>query len=341
MHDWWVSNVKFDEFDTASPYANTGTADGWWTNTVFPMPSQGFNDQAYTEGQEPLAFWRTRMEFENDPTLSPGILKGFFSSGCYDTYTLNSQNMPNLRMMDYKITDDVGNMVAEITRGDDFKGTLSAPIINNPYVVKGKTYHIQAIVKNMNPPSHTTTYSPVSVKSLYAYDSNAYLTNTYDNYNTGIVSTDNPSSIPAGGTATFNYDYVIPASITKDIKLGAIISDGFFTSGDNFVPDDDKSEIRLQVQPEDMAMNGNAELYDYTGTQVNYPIDGYPYKFKMYVDKVQGATSIPNSSSSNPITDPYVTVDVTINSVGASQGLKGIRDKLKGSRREVKSSLLF
>lgn len=319
MHDWWVNNINFDEFETASPYAGLPVADGWWTNTVFPMPSQSFNDTAYTEGLQPLAFWKTRMEFENDPTLSAGILKGFFSNGSYSTYTLNSQNMPNLRMMDYKITDDAGNMIAEVTRGDDPKGVLSAPIKNNPYLTRGKTYHIQAVVKNMTPPNHDTTYTPVSVDSQYAHDANAWKTATYDEETDGIVSSDNPKSIPAGGTATFKWDYIVPASIVNDLKLGAKISDGFFTAGDNFYPDDDKSEIRLQVQPEDMAMNANAELYDYTGTQVNYPIDGYPYKFKMYVDKVQGDTSVPNTSSPNPTTDPYVTVDVTINSVGASQ----------------------
>lgn len=297
MSTWWVDfpNASFNNgLEPSSPYANTGLADSWWTNNIFPMPGQGFNDTAYTQGQNPLAFWRTRMEFMNDPTLSAGILKGYFFGNwgwSYSTWTLNSPNMPNLRMMDYKITDDVGNMVAEITRGDDPKGILAQQITNNPYLVKGKTYHIQAVVKNIEPPTHDTTYTPVSVNSLYAYDANAKKTNTYDSGTAGIVSFDNPTSISAGGTATFNWDYIVPRSIVKDIKLGAEVSAGFFNSGDNFYPDDDKSEINLTIQPEDMAMNKNAELYDYTGEQVTYPVENQAYNLKMYVDKVQGSTS--------------------------------------------------
>ena len=308
MSSWFVSfpDESFAGYKIPpSPYAGTQQADGWWTNTVFPMPGQHFQD--YTNyGQDPLSFWKTRMEFENDPTQSAGILLGFFSSGAYDSYVLNSQPMPNLRMMDFKIMDDQGNVLAEATRGDDPIGTLKTTI-NNQYVTKGTTYHLEAVVKNMTPPNHPTTYTPVSVDALYAYDSNANVANTYDNEDTGITDINNLTSIPAGGTATFEWNYPIPTTISQYIKMGAVIPSGFFTAGDNYYPDDDKSEIKLQVQPEDIAVN-SVDLVDQNNNSVSSPVANQLYKLVFIVTKPVGSTPIDNATLDVTYTDGNSTV---------------------------------
>jgi len=291
--------------------AGSSQVDSWWTNIVFPTDPR-WTDPAIA-GSDPLAFWKSRMYFTTDPTTGLVILKAWFPSGSYITWDV-PRDYPNLRITDYKVKDDNGNVLAEVTRGDDKDGNPTTLIPPTASVSKGQTLHIEATVKNETPPNHLTTATPVTLDTMYAYGTNATLENTWDKIDKdSVTSEDNPQSIPAGGTAHFKWGYTIPVSANQYAKVQAVIPGKFWTVGDNNWNGDDNAYVRFDIAQEDMELSDSIQLLDYTGTTTNKVGPGQSYTIRFFINKPKGNTPVGEAGNPN---NPYATLDYQITDKG-------------------------
>lgn len=205
---------------------------------------------------------------------------------------------PNLRLTSFKVVYK-GNSIADVTR-KDFAGTPIHQQIDD-YLERGQTYTIEGVIQNMQPPTHDTNpkSAPITLDESTTVDgkiSSQELTTT----------SDNKTSIPAGGTASFSFDYTVPLTAQKTIDFGEIIPSKYAQNGDDYFPNDNWSSLSFKLAPEDIGVT-SVQLVDQNNNPVTSPVANQLYKLIFTVDKPLGSTPIDNATLDVTYTDGVST----------------------------------
>jgi hypothetical protein len=234
-------------------------------NPEFRNPSKTLDADA--------GYWASHFSLSNNPDYSTGIVTGWHTTAgggsYYASFTFKSPARPNMRITEFKVTEkDTGKIVGLMT-GDSASNNKQTWSTNNQAVVKGKTYVVQAVVKNMNVTgltNHPTTYTPIRMQQMMAIDADTNVGKWTVAPNENIIPSINldPAtiihSIPYGGSVTFDnakndatgvsseWTFTVPNDVKKEFVYAAQISPGFFIANDNSYNDDDIGRLSFKVQ---------------------------------------------------------------------------------------------
>ncbi|MFJ8531422.1 hypothetical protein [Bacillus sp. NPDC094106] len=218
-------------------------------------------------------YWADRLSLISDPDEETAVFKGTRQGGRkYRTLTVKSDKPKNLRITDYTILDNGGNVVATFSRRDGVD-MGSSKVFKK--LVRGDSYKLVVRVKNDS--NEVTTFNPTKVDIGYSLNSTA-LRKGINNWNTTLSE---DTTLNPGQTITFTYDNLaISENAKKYIGLSASINKDHFLAGDNVNPNDDDAQLIVEVQGSGNMKAENIVLIDRDGREVAKPIPGEDYKIK-------------------------------------------------------------
>ncbi|KXY51460.1 hypothetical protein AT268_33865 [Bacillus cereus] len=225
-------------------------------------------------------YWADRLSLTSDPDAEMAVFIGTREGGRkYRTLTVKSDEMKNLRITEYTVLDNNGNVVGTFTRRD---GVDSGSSRTFKKLMKGEKYKI--IVRVKNDSQQETTLNPTKLDIGYSLSSTTWSKGS-NNWNTTLSE---ERTLVPGESATFTYDnFVIPLNSNKYIGLTGNINKDHFFAGDNTNPNDDDANLVFPVEGTGNMSAENITLIDRNGNEVEKPIPGEDYKIK-YKFKYQG-----------------------------------------------------
>ncbi|MED0951198.1 hypothetical protein P4T70_24420 [Bacillus mobilis] len=225
-------------------------------------------------------YWADRLSLTSDPEAEMAVFNGTREGGRkYRTLTVKSDESKNLRITDYTVLDDNGNVVGTYTRRDGVDNGSSQSFRK---LIRGEKYRIVVRVKNDS--QQETTLKPTKLDIGYSLSS----TTANKGWNDWETTLPQEKTLVPGESATFTYDnFVVPLNSKKYIGLTGNINKDHFFAGDNTNPNDDDANLVLPVEGSGNMNAENITLIDRNGNEVAKPIPGEDYKIK-YKFKYQG-----------------------------------------------------
>ncbi|MDX5808782.1 hypothetical protein [Bacillus cereus group sp. BfR-BA-02730] len=225
-------------------------------------------------------YWADRLSLTSDPEAEMAVFKGTREGGRkYRTLTVKSDESKNLRITDYTVLDENGNVVGTYTRRDGVDIGSSQSFRK---LIKGEKYRIVVRVKNDS--QQETTLNPTKLDIGYSLSS----TTANKGWNDWQTTLPQEKTLVPGESATFTYDnFVVPLNSKKYIGLTGNVNKDHFFAGDNTNPNDDDANLVLPVEGTGNMNAENITLIDRNGNEVAKPIPGEDYKIK-YKFKYQG-----------------------------------------------------
>ncbi|MCM3593464.1 hypothetical protein P4U99_22940 [Brevibacillus agri] len=308
-----------------------------WIRAYFLPANPNFRIPGKTD-DESAKYWASVFSVQSNPEKSTGIATGFHQKGnhvYYLTFTMKPPAKPNLRMIEFAITDkETGQIIGKVTRNPDNNKDLTVKRENlSQFVTVGKTYVMTAKVKNMIVPElakHDTTHTPITLDQMYAFDETSYQYGKWDIEKEDSVLPALPmAKIAYGGIATFDkqngsvttWEFTIPPVVNKEIVFGTRIPLGFYEKGDNINTEDDEATIRFKIEPEDIGVSSQAQLLDSNG---NVTVDVVPFKtygLRFTVNKAFGKKEVGDPRDPS---NPFATVEVEVSDKKTIKTLKGV-----------------
>lgn len=323
--------TKNESLATQSEYDVNFTRKVEWFKKYFFTENPQFRRSGKTLQQD-AEYWSRVFLLQNNPDWSTGIAVGYHYTGgnlYYMIFSLESPPKPNIRLTYYQIVDqETGELVATFNRTAGSNSNMKYAVNKvADSVVAGRTYKIQANLKNMDVPKldgRDTQHWPVGLDTMYALDENAKEFRTYNEIN--LATREDKYSARADAASIeygeairvlnmmgdsgvpVQWTYTVPEDAKELVTFRAEIPFAHYLMGENDITEDDWAEVTMPVLADDIATGINAELIDSKGRKVDYVEAGETYKVRMFISKFFGSKSI---GSNNP-NNPYASLDVTL-----------------------------
>lgn len=299
-----------------SPYApgrdlDDATRKIWFEEYLFKQFPQ-YKTRAQKEGYtgKEWEYWDARLMWQVDPVRGCGVLVGWHNTGgkpFYRTVYLTSNEKRNVRLIELAFYDEEGKLIAKATR--DENASYAEPVTNykSTELKRGGTYTVKATLKNMS--DYQTVTNPTILEYLIAYDAEVGKKDPWFEIDDIVNSIDTPTTIPAGGKAHFEWEYIVPEDVENKIQFVGNVPYEYYANYDNYDVDDDTLFLIFDIMKEDMEMINQIDLLDQWGNEVDYVMPGQVYNARFYVGKFKGET--PVGESGNP-KNPFSTINVTV-----------------------------
>ncbi|MBU5428175.1 hypothetical protein KQI41_17410 [Tissierella pigra] len=303
------------------------TFETWFRSTeIGAFFKQKALENGATPGEE-WKYWNERLAIQSDIDEGAGILKGWhYNNGMwYQTFAVPKIPENNLGFTKFELVDpDTGDvlisMVRELDENDVFNMTKEKIIYNNHKrtIQKGKTYKLRAEVwynsiKEDGSPGRPTQLGTIQIDRHHAHDENAKKYNIFDIEQTlangqGLVSYDKPIVLQPGEKANFEWDYEVPASVQETAYITVKIPPEYLQNGDNLIRQDDWLSITYTIAKNDIGFVAPVELFNSTGSKVNYVYPNEAHTVKFNIKHFLGQIPI----GLDPVDNPKTTIDVVI-----------------------------
>lgn len=312
-----------DKPDTAKK-----TFETWFNTTELGMY---FKEKAQEKGAkagEEWMYWNERLAILSDIDDGAAILKGWhYSSGMwYQTFAVpkapqNNIAVTKLELVDPEKEDEVIIAIYRTLDETDIFNVNKMKIryINNEGAIqKGKEYKIKAEVvyhsKNEDGSlGRPTQLGTIQVDRHYAYDNNVGKYNVFNkeekmSNGEGLVSYDKPYVLQSGETANFEWKFKVPDNIQNKGSIYVKVPPEYVSVADNLIRADDWLSIVYTIEKNDIGFVAPVELFNSTGSKVNYVYPNEAHTVKFNIKHFLGQIPI----GLDPVDNPKTTIDVVI-----------------------------
>ena len=258
-----------------------------------------------------------------------GLLKGWHNNGgrmWYQTFAIPKPPKNNITLTKLELIDpDTGEVIVAHTRELDPNDVMNVSKENlyytnyNALIEKGKIYKLRAEYwynsipdKPGDLPEPTKTGSIVLDRHI-AYDATASKYNTFNEEYTmkdgnGLTSYDKPVVLQPGEKAHFEWDYEIPDTVQTNGSIYVKVPPTYTEKGDDYVRGDNWLNVTFKVAQNDIGFTKPVELYNSSGSKVNYVYPNEAHTVKFNIKHFLGQIPI----GLDPVDNPKTTIDVVI-----------------------------